>query len=65
MLTHVEKFNIKISNKHNWPHAVTWCRKQYRYEINGPQRIGTWEVNGLIFTFEKEQDAVMFALRWA
>lgn len=50
------RFDIDAS----WSELYHWCLENCEGEFNGEPRYGI--VNGV--TFEKEEDAVMFSLRW-
>lgn len=49
--------NVEIGQVANWASAQRWCRRTFGQDHY------TW--HGADFWFENEQDAVLFALRWA
>lgn len=50
---------VQLSNNENYPDKLSWClehcQSKFRDLSHG---------NGILWYFESEQDATMFALRW-
>lgn len=57
------KFYIRIPYDHpaSWAELYHWCKENCQGEFRGNPKFGI--VSGIVF--EKEEDAIMFSLKWS